>query len=101
MATPVVRLAALGTIAVLAALGAIQALSYTQAAQAATDVLQATLACAAAASAFAAAIRGEGRARLFWLLVAIAVASWAAGQTLFTLEQTAMVPLQASRLQRG
>jgi PAS domain S-box-containing protein len=94
-------LAAVGTIALLAALGVIQALPYTQAAQTASDVIQATLASVSAACALAAAGRAEHRARLFWLMVAAAAASWAVGQALFTLEQTALVPLQASRLQRG
>ena len=97
----VVRLAAVGTILVLAALSVIQALPYTHSVQTASDTLQASLAWIATIGALVAARRADNRARLFWLMVAASTAAWACGQTLFTLEQSALVPVQASRLQRG
>lgn len=92
---------AAGTAGVLVALGVIHLLPYSYSVQAASDVLQAALAWTAAGCALAAARRAESRARLFWLMVAAAAAAWSCGQTLFALEESALVPVRASRLQRG
>ncbi len=95
------RRAAAGTVALLIVLGGLQLMPAGAGVQRASDVLQLVLAGLAALSAAAAATRGHGKARLFWVMVATSTSAWATGQFLFTLEYSALSPASPSELQRG
>ena len=98
---PVDRRAVAGTVAMLAVLLFLQTLPQGPGVQRASDLLQVALAAAATAAGAVAAVRGHGKARLFWSMVAVSTAVWSAGQLFFTIEHSALAPASASALQRG
>ena len=95
------RRAAAGTAAVIAALLALQALPHGPVVQRTGDLLQVALAALATGACGMAALRGRGKARLFWAMVAGSAATWGVGQVLFTIAGAALAPASASGLQRG
>ena len=95
------RRAAVGTAAVIAALLVLQAAPHDAGVQRTGDLLQVALAALATGVCGMAALRGRGKARLFWAMVAGSAATWGAGQVLFTIAGSALAPASASGLQRG
>ncbi len=95
------RRALSGTAAAFSVLVVAQVLGSASQVHRTSEVLQVLAAGMAAVTAGAAARRSDGRARLFWSMVAVSAVAWAAGHFHVTGQYAALAPARSTGWQRG